>query len=157
LATTSRQLDLEVVDVDPALTLYRNTAWAPVTAVVPESIADAFSRDGAIFETVAPLDLSGAPAALYETRHLHREGVVPAGTVYLSGAAADGWQLRVDGEVAPRSEALGWANTFEVAEGGDGTLRYRTDPLHQLALVVQVALWAALVFGVVRTRRRLAS
>ncbi len=154
LATTGRQLDLEAIDVDPAVSLYENAAWAPVAVVLPEGAVDAFGGERPIFEAVAPLDLADAPAAVRPTRHLRAEGEVPAGTVYLAEAAADGWELRVDGEVAPRSQALGWASSFEVAEGGEATLRYRTDPLHWLAVAAQLALWSALVVVVATGRLR---
>lgn len=154
LATAGRQLDLQAIDLDAALTLYENAAWAPVRAAVDDASAAALTGGGPVFETVAPLDLSGARAVLPADGRLRYAGEVPAGTVYLAEAAAGGWELEVDGAGAERVDALGWANAFDVATGGEATLRYRTAPTHWLAGAGQALLWAALVAAVVRGRRR---
>lgn len=149
VATADRQLDLEAVVSDEALAVYENAAWAPVSAMVPPEAVAAFGRDEPVFDAVAPLDLSGATPGPRRTGHLRYEGDIPAGTVYLASAGADGWELSVDGSPVPRASALGWSSAFVVDDGGDAVLTYRGEPAYWLAIATQVCLWSALVGAVV--------
>jgi GT2 family glycosyltransferase len=140
-ATVARQLDLRRIDIDPATDLYENTAWVPVRAQVPDDA-----------------DLSGSPLRAPDlagsSRAVPVEGRFPAGTVYLAQSSSSGWSLEVDGEGAERSRAFGWANAFDVADAGEGELRYRTSPLRWLAVLLQVVLWAvAIAFATGRLPR----
>ena len=155
VATVARQLDLRRMAIDPALTAYENTAWVPVRAQVGDDAADVL-EGGEPLRGGAATDLAGAsePVLLRDDGHTTSSGRVEAGTVYLAEAASSGWQLRVGDEAAARSRALGWANAFEVPDGGPATLRYRTSPTRWAAILLQVLLWTATLVWFWRTRPR---
>jgi GT2 family glycosyltransferase len=155
-ATVGRQLDLRRIDVDPALTLYENTAWVPQRAHVEGRAATEALAAGSSLRVAAATDLGSAaePVLTHRAGAARYTGRVGAGTVFVAEGADAGWQLRVDGEVAERSKALGWGNRFEVARAGDATLRYRTSPLRWAAVAVQLALWLGVAAWFLRDRRR---
>jgi hypothetical protein len=105
--------------------------------------------------SVAAADLAGSPLALPRERSRGRyQGPVQQGdVVFLSEAASRGWELRVAGRVAPRTEAFGWANAFTAPAGGPATLRYHTSPWRYGAVLVELTLWLAVLQHIL-TRRR---
>jgi GT2 family glycosyltransferase len=156
LATMAQQLDLEAVEVDPALSIYENTAWVPTRAtlaasgVAPPVVAAAVAAPSP-FEATVGLDLSASTPALVDASSPTRfSGSVDPGTLYLAETASPRWELRSGGSVAERAEAFGWANAFSVADSGDATLRYRTSPLRWLAITGQAALWLVVIALVLR-------
>ncbi|MCB1005917.1 MAG: hypothetical protein KDB35_17180, partial [Acidimicrobiales bacterium] len=149
-STLDEQLDLEAIEVNPALDVYRNIAWAPSRAFLPG--ADVGAGDGSALGQSVATDLSGLEVALPDEVHFNEfEGPVEAGDeVYLAAASSPRWQLRSGGATAERREAFGWANAFTVAEGGGATLRYRTSVTRYALLAIQVALWALVLFTLFR-------
>jgi hypothetical protein len=156
VATMTRQLDLRRIEVDPALTLFENTGWVPTRA----HLAAGTSLGGNALRSSAAADLASAadPVLTSSTGAARYRGQVPKGTVFVAEASSSRWQLRVDGQLAARTRALGWANRFEVSRAGAATLRYRTSPLRWLAVLVQAVLWVIAILLVVdrplRRRRR---
>jgi hypothetical protein len=152
--TLEAQLDLAQVSVNPVLHVYRNTAWAPIRAQLPDSVASAFAAS-AYFPTARSLDLTGAAPALLSGSTRHADGDLPDHAyLYVSAASSSGWRLTVDGRSIPRSKALGWANGFEVGFRGSATLSFDTPPVRRVMLLVQVALWVLAVRQIWRWRRR---
>ena len=95
------------------------------------------------------------PVLPSERSPFHFRGRLPAdSTVYLSEGSSSSWQLEADGRRAPRRKAFGWANAYEVRDGGSATLRYRTSPLRFLALAIEVVVWAYFIRTVAEIRRR---
>ena len=146
------QLDLSTIDVNVGVVVYRNDAWGPTRALLPAGTVLP-SGGPALADRFVP-ELQGAPAALPDA-----EGYVGAtgpidkpSLVYLSAAAADGWHLEVDGAEVPRSEALGWANSFEVDTTGSATLSFDTSLLRPLLLLGQMALWVVALVYLLRVR-----
>lgn len=140
------QLDFRGLDVDAALLLYENAAWAPRRIQATEETAETIVGSNSLFGNAVALDLSGADAVLpRRTGRLRYEGEVEPGVVYVAEAASNSWRLLVNDREVPRSDALGWASTFEVADGGPATLLYRTSLVRRLAVLLQVALWAAVI------------
>jgi hypothetical protein len=79
---------------------------------------------------------------------------VPAGARILhSSAAADGWQLQVEGRDAPSTKLYGWAQGFEPQTSGQAVLRYDTDPLRYGVLAFQVLFWLLAIRFARRVRR----
>ncbi|MCU1381035.1 MAG: hypothetical protein JWN29_4018 [Acidimicrobiales bacterium] len=154
-ATVGRQLDLRRMDIDPALTMYENTAWVPERAQLSGAAASRLAS-GSPLRTAAATDLAAAadPVLVDRAGHARSTGDVGAGTVYVAAASAPGWQLEVGGRTATRSRSLGWANSFRVQQGGPATLRYRTSPLRWAAVLFQALLWLALLVWFIRTRPR---
>jgi GT2 family glycosyltransferase len=148
--TLDEQLDLEAIEVNPALEVYRNIAWAPSRAFLPD--AEVGAGDAEALAQAANTDLAGLEVALPDEVHFNKyEGPVDTGDrVYLATASASGWQLRSGGETAQRSEAFGWANAFAVGAAGDATLRFRTPPTRYLLLGIQAGLWAIALFVLFR-------
>ncbi|OWY62442.1 hypothetical protein B7486_58405, partial [cyanobacterium TDX16] len=146
------QLDLEEVEVNPAIIVYRNEAWAPTRTVLPEGSTDG---EGDPLQQMTEVDLAGSPAALSdEDGFASFSGQVESGEPYLAAAASDRWSLDVDGEGLERSEAFGWANGFAATGGGEGTLRFSTPATRYVVLLVQVAAWVLLALGLLRRRLR---
>ena len=150
LNTLDEQLDLEAIEVNPALDVYRNIAWAPSRAFL--SGPDVGAGDGSELGQAIAVSLAGLEVALPDEVHFNKyEGPVEAGDeVYLAAASSPRWQLRSGGATAERREAFGWANAFTVAEGGGATLRYRTSVTRYALLAIQVALWALVLFTLFR-------
>jgi hypothetical protein len=143
------QNDFKLVPSDPSVTVYENTAWGAGRAVVDDGVSLRATSRGA--------DLSGnRPVLRRERSPVRFRGPVPGdATVFLSDHAS-GWELSVAGRGTRRAEAFGWARSFRVARGGQGTLRFETSPLRYVALALQFALWAVALGFVVRARRRAA-
>jgi hypothetical protein len=148
-AVLAGQLDLKQIDLDEAVTVYRNEAAIPTRAAVPPG-----TGDGVGLGDTVRLDLHGAPAVLPRERGYQSfSGDLDGGTrVLLSASASSGWRLRVDGQTAPRSKVFEWANAFDVADGGSATLRYRTPLLRYAFLALQVLLWVLALGKLLRMR-----
>lgn len=153
IGALAEQLDLERVEGDAAVVVYRNTAFAPVRAVVP---------DPAVLDATSPaemqrVDLSGAEAVLTGDRGpTEHDGALPgAATVVHAVGDGDRWVLEIGGRRVESRDAFGWATAYETGAGGVATLRYEP-PRARWALVgAQVALW--LLVGVVTLRMRFAA
>jgi len=146
----AEQLDLEQIEFDPGVVLYRNTAWMPYGAAVE----DGLDRDDA--PAAANADLSGAGAVL-TTRDGHTSVTGRAerpGPVLTATAASPNWELEVDGQQAGRRTSWGWANEFEVDRAGPARLRYGTPITRPLGLIVQALLWIGALAALTVIRRR---
>jgi GT2 family glycosyltransferase len=154
--TVDQQLDLRAVPLsDPAVSLYENSAWAPIRSVLTNDDAAAVGDAGALLPAAARVDLAGSLPVLDEARGARRwDGDVPAGTIWVAEQSSARWSLHVGGQKAARGEGFGWGSTFDVDEAGPATLRYDTPLLHWAALAAQTAAWAAVAVVLVRTRRR---
>jgi GT2 family glycosyltransferase len=150
-STLAVQLDLRRVDVPAGLTVYENEAHLPMVAAVPPGFD---ADDSTSIADAIAADLSGATPVLLDGRgHARWSGEVRSGArVLLAAAASSRWQLQVDGASAPREKAFGWANGFDVAQGGDATLRYQTPATRYGMLALQTLLWLVAVRAVIGHR-----
>ncbi len=57
-------------------------------------------------------------------------------------SANSGWHATVDGKRAPREDAFGWTNGFDVRNRGDVDLAFAGGP-RRLFVVVELLLWVA--------------
>jgi GT2 family glycosyltransferase len=132
------QIDLRLVPSDPSVTVYENTAWGPGRALVRSEVSERSSPQG--------IDRSADRPLLEPQKSPVRfGGAVPDdATVFLSESPS-GWGLSVAGDEVGRAEAFGWASSFAVADGGEGTLRFPTSPLRYVALALELLLWAVAV------------
>lgn len=135
----AEQLDLQRVRVDRQLVLYRNTAFAPLRWVAPEG-AD---LDATAVAAMAAVDLTAAGAVLDGgDGRTGASGTVPDDTTVVQSATSSAnWRLTVDGRAAERARAFGWADAFEVVEGGEAELRYRTPVGVRMLAAAQATLW----------------
>ncbi|MCX7619698.1 MAG: glycosyltransferase family 2 protein [Acidimicrobiales bacterium] len=145
LAALDSQLDLARIEVNPALTVYANTAWGPSRAV----LAAETDLSGPVLPSLA-----GASVALPNTDgHDRFSGDLEAGTlVYLAAGGGSSWQLTLDGGRQERVDALGWASAFRVNQGGPATLEFVTPPSRYAELGGQVLLWFVAILYLLRTR-----
>ena len=142
------QLDLVEVAVNSAYVVYRNEAVLPArSALAPDA------GDGTIFDVDAA-DLDGASPVLESTGRTTFEGPLDGGGLVLhSAAAADGWGMEIDGSAVPRTKLFGWADGYDVGEGGDAVLRYDTSPLRYGMVLIQLAFWSIAIASVYRSTR----
>jgi hypothetical protein len=150
-ATLGAQLDLEPVDVPAGLTVYRNQAFLPMRAGVPDSVE--VPVDGGIASAL-PLDLSGIPAVLPTTngRTSWSGPIDDDTTVLLSAAKSSRWDLEIVGSTVEAIEPFGWSNGYEVTDGGAATLSFHTSPVRYAVLLVEALAWLWVLRTVVRRR-----
>lgn len=151
LDTLAQQLDLKKVPVADGLTVYRNLAWVPARAVLPEREGDRTS-----FLDAAADDLAKAEAALKTPQGVDgADGTVPAtGDLLVASTADAGWKVRVDGVPLRRSETYGWANQFGATRTGAGTLSFATPISHRAIAAGEALLWVLVLWAWRRARRR---
>ena len=53
----------------------------------------------------------------------------------------------------PRAKLFGWADGYEIADGGDAVLRYDTNPLRYGIVIVQVLFWIVALVSLRRATR----
>ncbi len=149
-ATLSSQLDLAPVDLNAAIRVYRNTAWQPMTVLVPADAtraADLSFSDGA-----AP-----AAAALQAIGPRRFEGELSGGDVVQLAESFDPrWNLEVDGSSVASGEGIGFTNRYEVTSSGTATLHFASPVTGRLLWVLQAMGWLGLAVVAVRTSARLA-
>lgn len=150
VAALDAQLDLATVPVNPSYVVYRNEAALPLRAVVPPT-----AGRGTVFD-VGREELTGAVPVLEDQRGPTTfRGPMSAGSRVLhSVSAADGWELVIDGRPAEKVKLFGWADGYETETGGPAVLRYETDVLRYGMVLIQVLAWVAVVWLLVRARRR---
>ncbi len=143
------QLDLQQVEANGAVRLYRNVAWRPVVTTVPVASDDAADLPSTV-------DLSGAPtgvSGLGATGATRYEGTVEAGVLHLAESGDVGWVLDVDGRDLPATRSFGWGTRFRVESGGAATLEYRTPVLYRVRQAAQAAAWVLVGFVAWRATR----
>ncbi len=146
----SSQLDLERVEgTNSSIRVFENTEWTSVRAALAPGFDDEVT---ALFdlETAKLPGSTGVLAGSGESIH----GPIPAGTEVLVSQSPDpGWSLEVDGQKTSHREAIGWATAYTAGGGGTGDLVYSTPLWRQLALLLQVVMFAGI--AVVSLRRLL--
>lgn len=137
-AGLNAQLDLVRTGVvNPAVVVYRNTAWAPVHAAV------------------APADLDSlritdpAPAVVTRDDHAEWSGQTRAErSLYASWEPSPRWRLQIAGQVMPRVDlgpvGMGFDTSPAVGETS-AVFSYETADSHRLILGVQAAAWVVLL------------
>lgn len=150
------QLDLVRTGVvNPAVVVYRNTAWAPVhSAVAPASLD--------------PLRIDDAnPAVVERADHAVWEGQTrEERDVFASWEPSPRWILTLDDRVVPRIDVGSVGMAFDTSSTSGATnarFVYETEDAHRLILGLQAAAWLVLVawhrwiVGSERRQRRLAA
>lgn len=143
--TLRAQVDLRLLETDPALVVFENAQWAPARSILPEGAIAASERSGV--GAARGADLAGSTPVLRERRGPTRyEGPLPDGVdVLLSESPSSRWRLDVGGADVRRRDAFGVANAFSVPRAGEASLRFVTSPWRYLSLAIQAALWVVAV------------
>jgi len=146
------QLDLARVELPAGITVYRNIAWGPVTARLPREVV--LAQGGPALADRAIPALAGAPDAVPDRSGFGTSaGVLPGpATVYVGSMASNRWELRVNGALQPRHDALGWSNQFAVDATGQATLHFQTSRVRYLWLAGIALLWVAVAWYLWQTR-----
>jgi hypothetical protein len=139
----SGQLDLEEVNVNPALRVYRNVAW------IPE--ATGLGSQSAVEDPMA-LDASQVGPALPSTGVNGFGGDLPAAAaVHLANSYSSQWKLTVDGAEAASAPGFGWAQRFTPEQPGAVSVNY-TVPGGRVAMaLLQVVLWLIVIVAAARS------
>lgn len=148
-AGLSSQLDLAQLVVNRAYVAYENeAALATRSTIAPDSQAAT-----SIFDVVAAHIDDGTPVLGEETGRTSFQGPIEEDTTILHSVdSSDSWNLEVDGSSPPRAEAFGWANSFQVDNGGEAELSYETGMSRYLILALQAVFWIVALAVVVRGR-----
>ncbi|MFP4512625.1 MAG: glycosyltransferase family 2 protein [Acidimicrobiales bacterium] len=157
----AEQLDLVEIDVNPALTVYRNAAWAPtVSALEAETIAVADVAaipDGA--REAAALDLGDLARPFDQLgRTSFSDRVTEPAQVLVGSTPRSGWRADLDGTTLGSQPGLGWATSFPVEDSGTVSVTWATPLSHRLVLLAQLAVLVLITLVMYRTRaeRRIA-
>jgi hypothetical protein len=144
LAALRAQIDLRLIEGDPALVVYENAAWAPAVQVLPPAALEASRRSGP--DAARTTELAGATAALSRRSPTRYEGVWPGPELYFAEAYSSRWSFAPEGaDATAHRKAFGWANAWSAPAAPDATLSYSTSPFRYAALVLQAGLWFVLV------------
>jgi GT2 family glycosyltransferase len=152
------QLDLERVQgVNTAVTIYRNNAWFPTVAILPDAIATA--AVGADDSGVEQLAIVGATPALggASAGSANASGPIAPGSRLYSSNASGSWTLHVGGQDIDGDVALASAGevfTVPATVSGSATLSPATSVFRHASLVLQIAVWLAAMVLAARWRER---
>ena len=141
-AGLNAQLDLVRTGVvNPAVTIFDNTAWTPVhSAVAPNEMED-------VLRITDPL-----PAIVDRVQHLEFSGQTRAERdLFASWEPTSRWTLLADGNAVQRIDVGDVGIGFESSSLGavDAVLSYETSDEHRLISIAQAIGWIAL-FGLRR-------
>ena len=132
------QLDLEEIDVNGALRVFRNAAWMPYAAAIAEPI----NGPGL---AAARLDPATVTQALVVDGPRHASGALaPRSIVHLAESRSPNWTLEVDGARVEPIDS-GWSNQYRVLGQGEAELTYRPSMPRRLVNAGQVAAWLVLL------------
>ncbi|NLV55374.1 MAG: glycosyltransferase family 2 protein [Acidimicrobiales bacterium] len=134
------QIDLQRIDTEPSLIVYRNVAWRGDVAAVESDLDLPGEPRGATTAGVADPDvLAGAPTDVdrYEVD-------APGDRDLLTRLPADGrWSIDVDG--VETDAAFGWAARHRDVPAGTATIGHSTPLGYRALVLVQPLLWLAAV------------
>ncbi len=143
------QLDLEQVDTDSALMVFRNTAWRGMVTSIPDGTELPATPEGAV-----GVSRDGWEAIDDGTDPGRLRFDAPSGGGLVAAVPDDGWSLEPAEGGDDTDEAFGWAlHAPEVSEG-EGTLSYATSPAHVAGVLVQPVLWIVVLLVRNRLGRR---
>jgi hypothetical protein len=135
----------------PTLEVFANTAWLPVASQLTGSTAEASASAGAGALVRANLS-SASPAFLGVDETASSSDEVVPGVIHLAVPFDENWSLTVEGESIEPRRAFGVTTAFDVERKGIAVLEYSSPSMRLLLLLVQVALWLAVLFAATRVR-----
>ena len=146
-AALAEQLDLARLRSERGLVVYENQSWAPARAVVAGRDADAVPT-GAVdpLRSAARTDLVGA-------KPIGGDAPVPAGTVLLADAFADGWHAKGLSGALPHEAGFGYLNSWVNRRVGAVSITHDGQRLRYALLAGEVVLWLVALAWWSRGRR----
>ncbi len=145
------QLDLRRLYTPPNYIAFENVAWIPTQSTLSASAAEASKQAGS--EILAKTDITGSqPVMVGMNDHGPGLGPVAAGVFHVAMPFDNHWQLRVAGDaIAPRI-AFGSTMAFDVPTAGQATLSYNTSFTRYAMVIMQIAVWLAVLVVASRLR-----
>lgn len=137
------QLDLTVARRTEGLVLYENEAWAPRRALADGAAAALAVDEAGRDDPIAAATRAELATAIPVRGALGNSDVERRGTLLFSERYAEGWRAVLDGQVLEHRKSFGWANAYEIPDGGTVSLRYDAGGLHAFRVVVPAVLWVA--------------
>ncbi|HEU5149152.1 MAG TPA: glycosyltransferase family 2 protein [Iamia sp.] len=143
------QLDLQRIDTDQSLIIYRNTAWRGMARAVPAATELPDTPGGAVGSSLDGVEDIATATADHDRYRVE----VPPDADVVAATPAEGWELAGDGA---DDEAFGWAARYDAPTPGPATLAYETPAGHVALMALQPVLWilALLARGRVLARAR---
>jgi len=157
LAALAAQTDLHLTHPDPDYTVYVNSAWAPVVAMVAGGRLDGY-RGGVAAATLSrqrallAAPLAGSRPALTGAPLGTGEAVTAGGTLYVSSTYSGRWTVVSGGRRLHPQKVFGWAMAFPV-RAGRLTLAVGGSAAQGLQ-AGEAGLWLLVVAGLVWDARR---
>ncbi|MBU3689300.1 MAG: hypothetical protein B7C54_11250 [Acidimicrobiales bacterium mtb01] len=153
VSSFAEQLDFTSVYSPSSLTVFENTQWIPLTAVLGVEAAANSVEGGA--GALVRSDVGGAQPIL-EGASAWSESTqrIAGGVVHLGVPFDDRWTLRVDGESVEGRGSFGSVMSFDASAGGNVSLAYSSPITRLLWIIVHIALWIAVFVGVLQPARR---
>ena len=144
------QLDLELVEgTNSAVDMFVNTSWVPMRALYPPGF-DAGIED---FKDLEARPLTTG-ASLFSGDGPPWTAEVPGNAeILVSHTPRPGWELSVDGDIAPRREALSWTRAYRPGSGGEARLSYSAPWWRHAGQLIGAA--APVVLALAWLRRRM--
>ncbi len=131
----AEQLDLAQLRSESGLVVYENQSWAPARAVVTGPKAGAVPKG-----PVDPLH-SAARTDLIGAKPVGGDGPVPAGTVLLADAFADGWHAEGPNGPLPHSAGFGYVNSWASPSSGTLSITHDGQGVRYALLAGELVLW----------------
>ena len=133
-----------IEQVNDAVRMYVNNAWFPARAALAPN-ADANAQ----------ADISGSPVLTDRLGPASWRGAVPGNSeIFAATTFSERWELDIDGSAVTPRTAFGYGMAFPSTQG-TATLRYHTPGSRHEALLLQMALWLAMVVVTLMWRDRL--
>jgi len=153
VSSFAEQLDFTSVYSPSSLTVFENTQWIPLTAVLgAEAVAN--SAEGGAGSLVRS-DVGGAQPILEgSAAWRERAQQISGGVVHLGVPFDDRWTLRVDGQSVEGRGSFGSVMSFDASAGGTVSLGYSTPITRYLWIAIHIGLWVVVFAGVLRPVRR---
>ena len=150
VASLEDQLDLVAKEPRlPTLQVFENRSWLPTASILTGEAAAASTAAGN--EVLVRADLGDAePVFVGSDQFETTTDELGAGVVHFAVPFDDHWTLSVDGESIDARRAFGETTAFDVGTPGIGALRYDSPLLRLVAVIVQAAMWIAVLVLVSR-------
>ena len=150
LASLEQQLDLVRPPISaPGFVLFENRAVIPTTSALEGPLAEASTADD--LDGIVAVDTSTAVPTLHgadSTRAADAD--VPPGVVHLGTPLDGGWHLEVGGEEVEGRQGFSVVSAYDVGTAGSASLRFVQPLGRTLWLILQAALWAAVLLAASR-------
>ncbi|MDP1795625.1 MAG: hypothetical protein Q8K63_15920, partial [Acidimicrobiales bacterium] len=150
----AEQTDFRQLDATNDVAVFENAAWVPVRAALSAGQAQEVANSGRGFEAVSGNQIGGAKRALAKQESEYEfSGTLNDPALYFAETPSSRWTLQVDGDKAVRGNGFGFGSVYTVADGGKANLQYKTPIIRGLTLVLELAVWAAVVRTALNFRR----